>query len=72
MATVQYLHLNKDSLLLIFVQYHVYMYIQVHYISYLFDYIVCLLLLLLCFCNILSLRLLWQTNFPVCGTIKEY
>ena len=32
--------------------------------------IVSVLVICFCFCNMLSL--LWQTNFPICGTLKDF
>ena len=37
-----------------------------------FNYIVYFLTIVIVFLNTTVLQLLWQTNFPVCGTVKEY
>ena len=50
-----------------------FMYILVYSISYLFILIYCLFFTIVAaFCNITVLWLLWQRNFPICGTIKEF
>ena len=61
---------SQEKLAVNFALYHVNMYIRLFYsVSSLFNYIVYFSYCFL-FCNILSL--LGQTNFPVCGTLKDF
>ena len=64
---------NKQKTAINFALYHVNMYICLFLpflILLLIFTIVPVLVICFCFCNILSL--LWQTNFPVSGTLKDF